>query len=95
MTTTAGQRCDRDQDLGAVCFSQNLESLNLKRCTRLTDDGVATLLACGLPLAVLSLHSVALVGGLTCAAIERFLAQTIRDLDLSWCRGVSEDMCGR
>jgi len=79
--------------LGASC--KNLESLNLKRCTRLTDDGVATLLACGLPLAVLSLHSVALVGGLTCAAIERFLAQTIRDLDLSWCRGVSEDMCGR
>lgn len=84
-----------DDMLVELCACRGLEVLSLRHCAGVTDRGVADYLGLARPpLRDLCLNGVAGVAAETCAAVAQHLGGTLEVLDLSWCRKVSDNMCG-
>lgn len=78
-------------DLAEAC--PELNSLHVQRCAKLTDAGIAAVASNG-KLCSLSVGHVSSVGLLTCTALTRCCADSLQELEISWCREVSDNMLG-
>eukprot|EP00908_Phaeocystis_cordata_P026161 Transcript_8630.p1 GENE.Transcript_8630~~Transcript_8630.p1 ORF type:complete len:446 (+),score=168.75 Transcript_8630:1467-2804(+) len=75
--------------------SLGLHKLLLKRCVQLSDEAVVGLAAaCRGTLRVVSLNNVPALSDLSLQALAEHCAASLEDLDVSWCRGVTDDGVG-
>ncbi|KAL1508745.1 hypothetical protein AB1Y20_004840 [Prymnesium parvum] len=71
-----------------------LRHLVLKRCVQVSDAGVSALAAGCRSLQVLSLNNIPALGDLALVALRECCASSLASLDLSWCRGVTDQGVG-
>jgi len=70
-----------------------LERLSLRRCHRMTDAGLAAVAANGW-LQSVAVSGVPSVGPLLVKALASFCKDSLEELDISWCRSVTDNMLG-
>ena len=70
--------------------SPALESLVLKRCVQVSDDGMAALAANCPAISHLSVNNVPALGDVTMAALRDHCSSELIELDISFCRGVTD-----
>ena len=84
-----------DETLGVLAEqTPALEEICLKRCVQVSDAGIEAL-ASGCPgLSRLSLNNIPALGDLSLVALRKHCARSLTDIDLSWCRGVTDNGVG-
>ena len=72
---------------------RSLRRLSLSHCCKLTDASIVPLAERGV-LESLSLNSLHAVGPATLQALAKYCGETLRQLDVSYCRGITEGSLG-
>ena len=72
----------------------SLHSLNLKRCVQISDDAIKAIASGCKELAHLSLSNVPAVSDVALVALRDNCSASLRTLDISFCRGITDHSLG-
>ncbi|EIE21398.1 RNI-like protein [Coccomyxa subellipsoidea C-169] len=96
LTALIADDVGRLTDAALVALSEScrdIQEVSLRRCTKVTDVGVAALTLSG-KLRSLNMSGIAHVGPASIKALATSCKESLEELDVSWCRGVPEAWLG-